>query len=290
MQFDEWLGNAWQAHADDAAGVGARVIQEGLPLARSGDDVGALARLAAHVYGEHLARWSDGRAVLGQLRACAHGEAAAATMRVQDAGLALAGGLSDARPSLDASERIRVTALAAGSLIEHAPERASELLREAVAAAEASTLADDDPACRALAITGNNMACALEVKAVRSDTERATMILAAQTAREYWERAGTWLETERAEYRLAQTWRHAGDLPQARRHAQGCLAIVRANGSPPLEAFFGWEALGLVERDAGNATGHAHALAQARVAFEALGEDDRGWCKASLDALAGTGS
>ena len=286
MDFQEWLGKAWDAHADDAAGVAARVVPEGLPHAASGDDVAALARLAHHVYGEHLARWADGRAVLAQLRAHPHGAAAEATLRVLDASLALAGELDDARPALTRPERIRVTAQAAGSLVEHAPGRAARLLREAAADAEAAALADDDPACRALAVTGNNMACALEGRRTRSDDERALMILAAQTAREYWGRAGTWLETERAEYRLAQTWRHAGDLAQARRHAQACLEIVRAHGAPALEVFFGWEALGLVERDAGNATGHAHALAQARAAFAALDAGDRGWCQASLDALA----
>ncbi|MFO1303765.1 MAG: hypothetical protein U1F54_08530 [Burkholderiales bacterium] len=288
MEFKDWIGDAWQAHGDDARGVAQRVIPEGLPLARSGDDVAALGRLAQHVYGEHLTQWTEGRAVLRQLAAHAHGAGARPTLRVLDASLALAGGIADERASLSASERIRVGSLAAGSLIEHAPRRAGALLRDAVADAEATTLADDDPACRALAIVGNNIACALEGKRDRSGDERALMILAAQTAREYWARAGTWLETERAEYRLAQTWRHAGDLAQARRHAQSCLEIVRANGSPPLEAFFGWEVLGLVERDAGNATGHAHALAQARASFSALDEGDRGWCKPSLDALAAT--
>ena len=286
MDFQDWLGKAWDAHADDAAGVASRVVAEGLPLAASGDDVAALARLAHHVYGEHLARWVDGRAVLAQLRAHAHGAAAEPTLRVLDASLALAGGLDDARPALTRSARIRVTAQAAGSLVEHAPERAARLLREAAADAEEAALADDDPACRALAVAGNNMACALEGRRARGDDERTLMILAAQTAREYWGRAGTWLETERAEYRLAQTWRHAGDLAQARRHAQACLEIVRAHGSPALEAFFGWEVLGLVERDAGNATGHAHALVQARAAFAGLDAGDRGWCQASLDALA----
>jgi hypothetical protein len=61
---------------------------------------------------------------------------------------------------------------------------------------------------------------------------------------------------------------------------------VRANGSVPLELFFGWEALGAVERAAGNATAHAQALAQAHAAFAQLDESDRGWCQASLDKLA----
>jgi hypothetical protein len=38
------------------------------------------------------------------------------------------------------------------------------------------------------------------------------MIFAAKTTRKYWEIAGTWLEIERAEYRLAMTYLAAGDL------------------------------------------------------------------------------
>jgi hypothetical protein len=139
---------------------------------------------------------------------------------------------------------------------------------------------------RTLAATGNNLACTLEEKAGRSTEERALMILAAQTARHHWAIAGTWLETERAEYRLANTWLQAGDLARAREHAQACLEIVAANDGAALERLFGWEALGLVERAAGNATGHSQALARAREAFAELEASDKSWCAASIDKLA----
>ncbi len=139
---------------------------------------------------------------------------------------------------------------------------------------------------RALAITGNGLACTLEEKPDRTADERALMILAAQTARHHWAIAGTWLETERAEYRLANTWLQAGDLVRAREHARACLEIVAANDGAALERPFGWEALGLVERAAGNATGHAPALAHARAAFTELDASDKSWCAESIDKLA----
>ena len=77
----------------------------------------------------------------------------------------------------------------------------------------------------------------------------------------------------------------AGDLAQARQHAQNCLDIVQAHGSPALEDFFGWEALGTVERAAANAAGHAQALARAGAAFARLDDSDKSWCQASLDKL-----
>jgi len=113
------------------------------------------------------------------------------------------------------------------------------------------------------------------------------MLLCARAARRHWEIAGGWLETERAEYRLAMSHLEAGDLPQARLHAQTCLEIVEANGGAPLEACFGWEALAKVERAAGNRTGHEQALAAARAACARI-EDagDRAFAQGEIDKLA----
>ena len=124
-----------------------------------------------------------------------------------------------------------------------------------------------------------------EKRDARSADDRALMILSAQSARRHWERAGTWLEVERAEYRLAMTWLQAGDVAQARQHAQACLDIVAANEGAALERFFGWEALGVVERAAGNASAHAAALERVRAEFDELSSDDQSWCKESLDKL-----
>ena len=290
VDFNTWLDKAWTDHADDTAGVAARLRADGPVLAQSADDVAALARIAQHVYGEHLGQYDAGRALLARLASHPQGGGAAPTLRVLDASLLLSAGGTDPRPGLEVPERIRVTAVAAGNLAERDARRAAALLQEAVADAEAAGLADADPACRALAVTGNNMACALAEKAPRSDDERALMVFAARTARLYWARAGTWLETERAEYRLARTLLAAGDPAEARRHAQACIEIVREHDSPALEAFFGWEALGLVERAAGNAPGHAHAVEEARQAFARLDAGDRDWCKTSLDALVAAGA
>ena len=149
-------------------------------------------------------------------------------------------------------------------------------------------LADDHPAVRALAVAGNNLAASLEERAERSAAERALMILAAQTGRRYWGRAGTWLEAERAELRLAMTWLAAGDPAQARQHALACLALVEAQPEPsPLERFFGHDALARAERAAGHADGHARSLAVMQDSFAQLGVDDQAACRATLDQQAG---
>jgi hypothetical protein len=176
------------------------------------------------------------------------------------ASLALSAGTPPA--SLSPSDQVRVHAMAAENLTAHDSARAMQLFQTTVDLAQRSGLPDSDPMHRAL------------------------MIMAAQSSRHHWERAGTWLEVERAEYRLAMSWLQAGDLAQARQHAQTCLEVIGANDGAALERLFGWEALGRVERAAGNAVGHAHALAKAREAFAQLSPDDQGWCAESVEQLA----
>lgn len=288
MDFTTFNARAWDDHATDAAAVAAR-LDEGIALVADEAQLNQLMNLGHHVYGEHLGRWQQGISFIERLAALplfvADGSSGQAHRR-SVASLRLAAGEPIDDAALVASDCVRVAAMAASALAEHDSTRAKQLLQDALDHAQRAGLPDADPMNRALAVAGNNIACALEEKPGRSADERELMILAAQTARHYWAIAGTWLETERAEYRLANTWLQAGDLARAREHAQACLEIVAANDGPALERLFGWEALGLVERAAGNATGHAQALARAREAYEQLDDSDKSWCAASIDKLA----
>jgi hypothetical protein len=286
MDYDQFLDQAWTDHATDATAVGPRITAQALGHLTEDSRVVPIAHLAHHVFGEHLGQWAAGLDFLGRVAdlPVTSGAGAQAVTRFQ-AALSLAGGLGDSRGSLDTSERIRVTALAAANLGAHDAARSLALLEEAVAGAEEAALPDKDPAHRNLGIAGNGIAATLEEKTGRSAAERQLMVRAAQVARRFWALAGTWLETERAEYRLAKSWVEAGDLAQARQHAQHCLEIVQAQGAVPLEAFFAWEALACVERAAGHAAAHAHAVTQAEAAFAGLADDDKGWCQASLSKL-----
>lgn len=288
MQFDAWYNKAWEDHATHTAAVAAGIAADGLSLVRTDADAAALLRLAHHVYGEHLGRWSEGRQLIFRIGTSdAAGPAAGVAMRVFDASLALAGGLADLRGPLAASERIRVSACAAASLAGRDAARAASLLREAALDFDTQALAHGDPACRAIAINGNNIAVSLADKLVRSDGERDLMLLGARIARDYWARAGTWLEVQRAEYRLARSWLDAGDLAAARRHARKCLDLVREHDAPALEWFFAWEATALIERSLGNLVAQRRAVAEMKLAFERLPEDDRGWCRPSLTKAGG---
>jgi hypothetical protein len=288
MDFDGFLSQAWDEHAADAAGVAERLAARGPGLVTDEAQIAPLGHLVHHVYGQHLGRWAEGSALLQRLAthpACGAGSAAGAALARLRASLALCEGTADERAAMPVSERLRVGALAAANLIEHDTARAGALFGEALAEADRTGLEATDAANRALAVAGNIIAATLEEKAGRTAAERALMITAAQAGRRFWALAGTWLETERAEYRLAMTWLRAGDPALARHHAQQCLAIVQEHGGAPLERFFGHEALALAEAGDGNAGGCAAAVAQARDAFAALDEGDRGWCRPTLDKL-----
>lgn len=291
MDFDSFMGQAWDEHGEQPAAVAARVETEGLALLRAvseGQDkaIGRLAHLAQHVHGGHLGQWQRGlrlQEILIALPACSEGTAT--QLRRYVASLAIGGGEPGARAALPPGERVAAAALAASHLAEHDAARAEDLLKAATAEEAALALPDTHAAVRTLAITGNTIAGTLEERPTLSAAERTLMTAAAEAGRRYWARAGTWLEVERAEYRLSRSWCVAGDAAAARRHALECLRIVAENGNPPLEVFFGQEALALAEQAAGNAADRAAAVAAAGETFPLIEESDRSWCRPTLDKL-----
>jgi hypothetical protein len=292
MDFDSFLDQAWTDHADHTAAVAQRLVDTGLGLLQKQDQVGSLAFLAQHVHGQHLGRWTEGIAFQERLLSLPMVEAGGSTAQTLQryvAVLKLAGGLEDPRSGLDASDTARLTALTAAALNVHDTPRAQALLEEAIAAAKDGALPDADPAIRALAVAGNNLAGTLEDLPERSPAERALMILAAQTGRQFWARAGTWLETERAEYRLAKTWLKAGDAATALQHAQHCLDLIDQQAPTPalaLERFFGYEARACAASALQRADLLADSRARAEAAFEALPASDQTWCQATREQVA----
>jgi hypothetical protein len=291
VDFDSFMGQAWDEHGEQPAAVAARIETEGLALLRAvseGQDkaIARLAHLAQHVHGGHLAQWQRGlrlQETLIALPACTG--TTATQLRRAIAGLALGSGEPGARAALPPAERVAAAALAASNLAEHDAARAETLLATAAAEEAALALPDTHPAVRALAIAGNNIAGALEERPTRSAAERSLMIAGAEAGLRYWARAGTWLEIERAEYRLSRSWCIAGEPEAARQHAHACLRVVAENGNAALEAFFGHEALALAEHAAGVAAARDAAVAAAGADFERLDESDRGWCGATLARL-----
>ena len=61
------------------------------------------------------------------------------------------------------------------------------------------------------------------------------MIVAAEGGLKYWKLAGTWLEEERAEYRLARSLLQAGRPHAAIASATRCIDVCTSNAAPAIE-------------------------------------------------------
>jgi tetratricopeptide (TPR) repeat protein len=299
MTLEEFVGKGWQDHATDAEGVFAR-LPEGLALVRDKAHLPALGGLVVHVAGEHLGRWDEGLALLERLTAlpewdpatpeakavrrgesvlhlCAGREAEAA--RLEEAGRS-GGGLPAA------SDRIRVLATAASALgARKRTDDARRLFEDALALASYGP-GKADPAARALAMTGNNLAVELENRPVRTPAERDLMLRAAHAGRTWWEVAGGWTEVERAEYRLAMSHLKAGDGAAALRHATRCREVVRENGDPPDEGFFAHEAMALAYAAVGDAEAARRERDAAAARLPAIADEGfRSYCAGELARL-----
>jgi len=297
----EFVGRGWRDHAQDAAGVLAR-FEEGIGLVVEAGDLPGLAGLITHVAGEHLGRWAAGLELLEQLvklEVCGEQERQAiarsqAVLRFCKGDLggyesAWRAGHSGEHP--EGSTRARVLAVAACALAGQArlPE-ALATFKDALAMIKGDAAAED-PVNRAIAISANNLACELEEVAARTPDQDALLELAANTARRFWEVAGTWNNVQVAEYRLCMSYLALGRPESALEHARAALELCEANGAGPTDLLFAQEALAR----ANHALGRAEAASAARDAMVGhLPDADPSWgdypkeTLAKIQALLGT--
>ena len=245
------------------------------------DDVMAITRLIVHVCGEHLGEWPRGIELLRKLKNNASIKDPSEMNRYM-AILNLGNNPNTSIDNFSPSDQARIYAATASALANLGGLKIAGKFLKLSAEIISTQLTNEDPANKALAITGNNIACSLEDKPERQESEVELMILAANTGRKYWEIAGTWKEIERAEYRLSQTYFKAGRLDESLLHAKVCLEINSQNNNEALEIFFGYEALAMVERELKNMSAFNTALDKMKLAFASLSVEDQSWCKASL--------
>ncbi|MBT3205086.1 MAG: hypothetical protein HOM14_02465 [Gammaproteobacteria bacterium] len=285
MDFENFLNRAWNDHAENTSRV-AGELYKGVELIIKEDQIAQMSQIVTHVFGEHLGNWKEGIDLLGKIRAipvCSSIGKAAIKRAI--AVLKMASGENVNVDDFTRSEQIRIYALTASVLCgQNKIDTAKKYMQMAIEQAEIEIL-DNDPVNRVLAITGNNLACSFEEKKSRTTEETEMMILAAKTARKYWAIAGTWLEVERAEYRLAMTFIKANELIQALEHAQACIEICENNNAEPIEYFYGYEVLALVEKYSSNESGFNKALGKVLSYFEKLSDDDKPWCEPDLQKL-----
>ena len=113
------------------------------------------------------------------------------------------------------------------------------------------------------------------------------MLSAAEAALLYWKQVGTWLEEERAEYRLSRSRLQAGDASAATRSAARCVAVCDRNDAPPFEQFFAHSVLACAHRAAGDgASFDAHRQAALRHLSQTT-DGERPWCENERKELEG---
>src|SRR5262245_26009965 len=188
MTLEEWVGTGWAEHTSDARGVCAG-LPAGVALGTEAKHVGPLAALLVHVAAEHLGRYDDGLALLDRLAktvAVAAGSPEERAVARSKATLHFArGDRASAESALAratkgsglpaASDRVRALAIAGSALTTFGKTaEGAALLEEAIEAASYGP-SKDDPAARALAVTGHNLACELETKAKRTPVETELM-------------------------------------------------------------------------------------------------------------------
>lgn len=281
----EFLEAGWSEHGDQPQRVADRLASS-FALMTEPEHVAPYARLLTHVFGEHLGQWQRGTALLDALRSLPVCDAAGrAALARNVATLKCASG--DEAGLGDLSQEDRAFALATAAAACAGRSEFGEAIALYTRALDLAKLGlpAESPAIRALAVGGNNLAAALGEKSVRDAAETAGMVVAARGGLTYWKLAGTWLEEERAEFRLARSLTLAGEPHAGAEHAERCLALCERNDATAFEHFFGWFALAAAKRAAGDTAAFDATRASAFTCWERVPEDERRWCEAERAEL-----
>lgn len=281
MDFDTYLANSWSEHVGNPAGV-ALSLRTASAFIIEGSQLIQIANLITHVFGEHLGEFENGIAVLEKLAASEYAnDEIRRSLSCSILILNFASGEEPEHHEFSVPERVKIYATTAGiQVARNELEPAAVNFRQSLALAE--NLSVNDSANRIMAVTSNSFACLLEEKSTLTQSEKDLMILAAQSSRKFWQNAGTWLEAERAEYRLSQSYLRAGDIISSIKHANLCLTICEQHQAEPLEFFFAFEAISLVE----NAMKQPlRSLPKMQKCFNELSQNDKLWCEKTLKKI-----
>lgn len=277
-ELSTWLQQAWTEHADMPRQICDALAARAGTLPPDADGQEAL-RLAEHLMLSHL---RDPQALSAFVEALPPHAAFAAFVQRSRWSLATLAGQTP--PALPAAERWR--ALHGLAMVWLARGDAARALQQLQADQQAAAATDDLDAVKGFAIGSHNLAQDLQFGERPTPAHGQLMVIAAQASRDAWERAGTWLHLERAEYRLACCHAAQGHAALALQHAQACLAHCEAHGADAGERFFAHEALALAHQAAGDAPG-LQAQRQRMLALLADVQDAglRSFCEETLAKL-----
>lgn len=275
-----FMDRAYNEHSDAPRAFADALAARAGALAADAEGAEAI-RLAEHLMLGHLA---DPRALQAFIEALPAGlpQAELVAPSVQRAVWALAAVRGEPEPVLPALRRWASlqNAVLALSQLGHSARAQALLLRD-----EAEALAHEEaPARRNFAISANNTAQHLRLGA-RGDAARdALMVSAAGLSRRAWEKAGNWMNVERAEYELAMCHAVLGQGATAVQHGALCLQICEAEQADAVEHFFAHEALVHAHRAAGQADQGRHHRAQMVAWLPQVSDAEmRAWCAKTLE-------
>ncbi len=275
MTLATLLAEGWRDHDPQPLAVTER-LETHVALVTSAADAQAFAALAAHAGGAHggafaraaalcaaaIARATDDAA---PALAAAHGSCAAMWWLAGDVAAAAEHEMRAAamQPAHALGAVVRVRMIVAEALGQQRRIEESRRVYEsalAVALAEGVTLGPDGE--RAVAVTSNNIGSAL-LAMPRDAALDTTLLRAAEAARAFWRRCGTWENDERASYLLALAFNALGRHDDAARAAQDGLALIAAHGPEDVDAAFLTVQLAAAHKGNGDEAGFRHHLAAA---------------------------
>ncbi len=286
MSFDQYLEQAWNIHGKNPEDV-ARDLSNGVRLVVNRDQAEKMARLIGHLFTDHVKDFEMG---LGWLEQLAHQTQDSinnnsSLVGRQARSFRMAMGHEIDLSELTVSGRVQVLAQAAAAAMAVGNwDKTQAWLRQAALIAR-DELLSTDPVHRTLAVVANNVAAEIEEMAA-SDLRRSGFgVESAQIARVHWEKAGTWLETGRSEYRICKSALAQGDVRQAERAAQNYLEICERHKADALEVFFACEAQFEVARAEGQGSAAQSWFERAKTTFQEISETDRLWVQGTMNQI-----
>jgi hypothetical protein len=239
--------------------------------------------LLNHVFGEKLGDWTEAHTRQGVLQRTAgaplpavlHRHSAVAARLAGDAsaaGTATQSLATAAGVSLEQAGDLVVLAATTLQVDGLAAAPAAQLARSALQALQVGHWQEEGPLDVPAAAQCNNLGSSLVDRPVADLADpalREALALAADRAQWLWQRAGDWVNHERAAYLCAMAASALGDADGALRHARAGLALIDANdtaGEQSVDrAFLGLEAAFALER-----LGRADEATNTRAAADAL--------------------
>jgi len=287
MTIRQFLDHALDDHPTMAAAVAARLPQGFALLEVESGEAEAFARVTEHVVLGHL---DDAPALAGwveRLSPLAQGNTGLGTALARSRlAIAFAGGQASADTALPVAEQVRAYG---NALLALTRRSAWDEIRALLATAQAMADAAGDPAAlRSLGAITNNLAGDLRFyhSEHASDPDyRALMVDAARLARAAWNRAGGWLEKERADYQLAMCLATAGDGRAALDAATAAWQACDANNADDEECFYVLDALARAHRAAGQPTEARTKRAEMAERLERLAPAARAYASKQLTEL-----